>query len=279
MHAPSSNVRPRIHAVVVILALALATANPAGATGTPTKATARAVDVPGLGVATRLSVATNDGTQPTREDFWTTDTGVFPGDWTLSVSGGVIGQGVRASADGSSAACAGLLATGSTLALAADGSCDPGPDAPGATVVVPGAVIAGGARVASCVSDSTGGAVGRTHLGGVTVSGPSGEDPVALPDDPAPGTVVRAHGYTIVLNAQQARDGRLDVVAMRVVSDAFAIRGDTGVVSCGIDVAISEVPIVPLGGRRAAVALALGGAAAAVGRSVVRRRLSATPVI
>lgn len=265
--------------LVAALIAPLAAASPAGAAGTPSWAEAQAVSADFLGFSSPQSVARNDGTQATQEASFENQNPTIPASYYISAVGGVVAQRARAGGDGSSAACAGTLANGSTMVLAADGSCDAGPDGPGAVITLPGAVISGGTVVAACSSDGAGDLAGAATLRSVTVTGPNGEDPVVLPESPAPDTVVRAHGYTFTLNQQRiSADGRIEVTAMRTVNDAWNIGGSTGVVSCGLGVVIVGTPVFPIGGAPMLVGLGVIGAAAVRHRAGRRQRRTAATI-
>lgn len=271
-----SSRRPRLRRVVVaagVVALTtVALAGPAGADTSTASATAlRLAGTPIPGTAS----AANDGTQPTVVSG-TGEPTVLPDNPVLGA--GALGQVAAAGNDGTSAACAGLIAPSSALTIAPNGACDPGTTDDGVTLdLTPLLTLNAGAITAECTASSTGAPTGRARIanGAVTLAG---APLLTLDADPDPNSVVGLAGILdITLNGQEVGDdGSITVTALSVSLVGQGLI-EVGQVTCGPNEVAGAIPVVPLAGLPVAggALLALASGALAVHRRQRRRSAAA----
>ncbi len=252
--------RPRQLAVAIGVAslLFVVAATPAGAD--TSAATATGLFLAGAPIPETVS-ASNDGTQPEQVSGGDTEP-TLPDNDVLGA--GALGQIAVARADGTSAACAGLIAPSSEITISANGVCDPGTTDDGVTLdLAPGLVLNAGAITAECTASSTGEPAGRARIadGAVTLAG---LPLLTLAADPAPNNVVGlANILDITLNGQVVNDdGSITVTALAVNLLGGGLL-EVGVVTCGPNQVAGAIPVVPAAGLPIAggILLAAGGAA------------------
>lgn len=234
-------------------------ASPAGADTSDATATGLAIagtPIPGT------ESASNDGTQGTVTSGGGAPT-VLPSNPALGA--GAIGQIAVARDDGTSAACAGLVAPSSELTVAPNGECDPGSTDSGVTLnLADGLVLNAGAITAECSASSTGAPTGRARLANAQVT-LAGLPIATLDGNPGVNTSVGLQGIlSIDLNTQTTNpDGSISVTALSVTLVGQGLL-EVGKVTCGPNVVAGEIPLVPAAGLPIAAAVLLAGGAALV---------------
>jgi hypothetical protein len=260
------------------------------------QSTASAFDVAALSVPLLpIAAAQNDGSQPTVTSTGDGAIPLLPGE-TLSNTG-LYAQTAIASDDGSSAACAGVVGSGSTLSLGQDGTCDPTTTTGPAIINFPGFTVLGTgfsfklqySRLYSvCTagpSDSSSGFSAQSVLGSVSliaqstvlgVPGPSISIPISVSTPisiPAPFNSV----VSIDVNQTDATGPVTSATAFHIGlgpnSSLFSM--DIGKVTCGGNAITADTPVLPAKGLWVA-----GGTVSVIGGVwFVRRRRSATALI
>ncbi|WP_380158025.1 hypothetical protein [Kineococcus sp. R86509] len=249
-------------------ALGLATATSAAAD--TSVATASAVTVGLLGgtaVTSGTGTASNSGSQATQNSGATPALSVLNGQ--SGISAGVLAQTAVARADGSSAACAGLVGAGGTITVGADGECTPSGGGPGGVQLTVGGlvVIKADAVLATCTATSAGVTTGSVKLLGVsaTVLGlGGGTTNVSATAAENSGIDLSLAGLPVaqVLTRATTRPtaGSITVNALKVVVLGKTVYASIGTVTCGANA--KTVPTNALPGPAAplsAAALAVLG--------------------
>lgn len=268
-------------AVAIPLTIAL-TATVAAADTSSASASAVHLDLLGAPIPAPAT-ASNDGTQPTQTaGFPNGGIALLPSN--SIVQAGALGQLAVANADGSSAACAGLINPSAALAIAPNGTCDAGSFTTGIVLNLLGlGSIRAGAITAECTADSQGNVSGDANLANAAIYGPTlpiigATKLLDLDLHPAPNTGITLPALPdteIVLNKQVVNpDGSLTVTALtvNVLGTGFTI----GEVTCGPNALTGEVPQLPIGGTPLAVGLA-ASTVAILGVNRLRRTRPSAP--
>jgi hypothetical protein len=220
------------------------------------------------------ATASNDGTQPVQTaGFPTGNISLLPAN--PIVSAGALGQLAVANPDGSSAACAGLVAPSSALAIAPTGTCDAGSSTTGIQLNLGVVQLKAGALSAQCTADSSGNVQGSAQLASARIVTP-GVPPfipditlVNLPLNPPPNTGIVSGVLNLVLNKQVINpDGSITITALEITGIGTGI--EIGKVSCGPNIQVADVPLVP-GLPAGGTAIAAGAVAAIAGVAGARR--------
>jgi hypothetical protein len=257
------HLRRLVVAVGACTALAVVAATPAGAD--TSAATATALRLAGTPIP-ETSTATNDGTQPTVVSGGG-DPSALPSNPVLGA--GALGQVAAAGSDGTSAACAGLIAPSSEITIAPNGACDPGTTSSGVTLNLASLLtLNAGSITAECTASSTGEPTGRARLANAAVT-LGGLPLLTLDADPDPNSVVGLAGILdVTLNRQEVGDdGSITVTALSVTVVGQGLI-EVGQVTCGPNEITGAIPIVPAAGLPIA-GLVLAGAGATL---LVHRR-------
>jgi len=203
------------------------------------------------------TTASNDGTTETNTGTQFPAIGVL-GAQTV-ITAGVLGQVSRAFDDGSSAACAGVLGTGGTLVVGANGACTVTPSAQ--VVLNLGVVglatiaIQASAIYANCNATSS----PQTASGSATLVNASITSTVAgitttllnLPTNPPIGTGLNIPGLvSLQLNAQSSTGpGQIAVSALQLTALSGSLASvNIGNVTCGPNAVAPPIPVIPLAG-------------------------------
>jgi hypothetical protein len=266
--------RTRRRALVALVAapvIALMAASPASADTAEASASAVQLELLGTPIPAPATVS-NDGTQPTQTvGFPNGGLSLLPAN--SIVQAGALGQLAVANADGTSSACAGMIAPNAAIAIAPDGSCTTGNTTTGIVLNLLGlGSIRAGALSAECTSDADGNVSGSSNLANAAVFGPTlpiigATKLLDLSANPAPNFGISVPGIAeLLLNKQVVNpDGSLTVTALTVTvaGTGFSI----GEVTCGPNARTADVPLLPVGGAP----LAVGIAATTVGLVAVNR--------
>jgi hypothetical protein len=280
-----------VPAVWLATCLALATATPAAADTSTATARAAQVSAAGLGVVdSGLARADNDGSGGPVVDGGSAPLGTL-GPQAI-VSSGVLAQVARADADGTSAACAGLVGAGGTVSVGADGSCTTTGGADhGVVLTLAPAVVVGGITVTPAVTlraDAVLGQCTASSSGAVTSTvslvdaGVYSGSALILPLTPSPpaGSGVTVPGVaTLGLHTTWVPGGAgsIGASAMEVTLLSSGASAVIGTVTCGPNALTVPVPVVAPGTwpvlavASAAVVLALPGTREPLARAVRRR--------
>ncbi|MQA32752.1 hypothetical protein [Modestobacter roseus] len=286
----SSLRRPGLVVAAAATALVLLPAGTALADTSTATANAAWVTALGATVSTGTESVRNDGSQATVTS--TNGTGATALAGQSLITAGTFVQTARAFADGSSAACAGLVGSGGSLTVNDDGSCTVRAGTGGVRLNLTGglnaATVRADAITASCTAKAGGAVSGKASLANARVV-VAGLLPLPLASQAAPNTgvdveVLGATVAKLVLNEQavaaDASSGtdRITVSALDVVVLSPAVTAAIGTVTCGGNVKVYPTPAVPLHAATSGGALAVLAAWALLARRVVRRRgLSLTP--
>lgn len=236
-------------------------ASPAGADTSQASATGLLIAGGSLG---GTAAASNDGTQGT-VTAGSGSPALLPSNPV--VTAGAIGQLARANADGTSAACAGLVAPAAVVTIAPGGSCNPGTATTGISLNLGTdnlqiLRLTAGAITAECSASSTGAPTGRARLANATAT-LGGIIPVAtLNADPAVNQGLDLGIVSVLLNRQVTNpDGSLTVTALSVTVAGQGLV-EVGKVTCGPNEVTGAIPLVPAAGLplAAGVVLLAGGA-------------------
>lgn len=253
-------------------------------------ATANAAWVTALGstVSTGTETADNNGDQGTATS--TNGAGATALAGQTLITAGTFVQTAKAFADGSSAACAGLVGSGGSLTVDSEGSCTVRAGTGGVGLKLTAAAsIQADAITASCTARSDGTVTGKASLASARVV-VAGLLPLTLAANAGPNTGVNVTvlGGTVaklVLNEQTVaadpRTGttRITVGALDTAVLSPAVTSMIGTVTCGGNVEVKPTPAVPLHAATLGGALAVVAGWALLARRVVRRRgLSLTTV-
>lgn len=261
-------------------ALGLATATSAAAD--TSVATANAVTVGALGVSaidSGTANASNPGSSATQTTAQTPALSVLGGQG--GITAGTLVQTAVARADGSSAACAGLVGAGGAITVGADGSCAASGGATGGvqitlvpgtpevkvlgkvvTPAIEGTVLKADAILVSCTASSTPAATSAVTLANARVT-TAGVTVLGLGLNPAPNTGVSVPGIaTLALRSAPSRPtGTVQATALTVTLLGGAVAAvNVGTVTCGANA--KTVPADALPGPTAplsAAALAVLG--------------------
>jgi hypothetical protein len=283
--------RPKFSRIATVaaggVALALFMSSPAMADTSQSSATALQLTLVGGSLANSgTTTASNDGT--TETDTGNTGPSLSILGTQPVISAGVLGQVSRAFADGSAAACAGVVGAGGAITVGATGNCLV---TNGTTVTLTLGTIAiagvttaitltADAIYANCGATSAPSATGGATLANAKISGTAlgvTTTLLNLTANPGANTTLGITGVlTATLNAQSTpTTGQINVTALQISALGGALASVTiGAVTCGPDAAASPVPSIPLKGLP--VALGLGGVL--IGGVLLLRRLRATAV-
>lgn len=239
---------------------------PAAAHADTAKASARALGVTtslGASVGAGAASATSDGTDP--------DTGGGSGGAPSSqdvVTAGLVVSKVRALADGTSAACAGLVGSGGSIQIGADGSCAVNAGSGGVRIALtPLITVTADALVASCTASSTARGATKTVVTNARLTAPLVSTGLSAGQASAGISGVLALGTGGSSTFAAAGSGGTTALTASVVGGTVAV--DVGRVSCGENAVVVPTPALPLEGWP----VVLAGAAVAVvaGRALLRR--------
>lgn len=175
--------------------------------------------------------ASNDGTQPTVTNSGST-LNLLSAQSTITA--GVLAQTAVAFANGSSAACAGLIGAGGSIQIGSDGTCAvSGGGAGGITIVLPNlTTIRATAILEECFASSTGTPTAQSQFIDATVT-VLGQPAVTIPVNPAPGTTQSALLLSLGLNDQSTpQPGEIKGTALSI-NALNTILLDVGTVNCG----------------------------------------------
>lgn len=238
---------------------------PTAAHADTSTASARALGVTtslGVGVGSSTVSATSDGTSP--------DTGGGSGGAPAQdvVTAGLVVSKVRALADGTSAACAGLVGSGGSIQIGADGSCAVSAGSGGVRIALtPLVTVTADALVASCTASSTAPGATRTVVTNARLTAPLLSTGISAGQASAgiPGVLALGTGGSSTIAA--AGSGGTTALTASVIGGTAAV--DVGRVSCGQNAVVVPTPALPLEGWP----VSLAGAALAVvaGRALLRR--------
>ena len=253
----------RLGTAAAVGALVVAVPTAAFADVSNAQATAASVSLLGAAAVTSGTVsATNNGSQATQTSATTPALSVLGGQGVLTA--GVLAQNATAFADGSSAACSGIVGTGGTIAVGGAGACTVSAGVGGGVrIAVAGLTeIRADAIVASCTATSAGATTAAVRLIGAGVY-VAGLKTSVIPDNPAANTGLSIGGLAgLLLNAQTAPAG---AGSLRTVGLGISLLGTTTTVAlasatCGLNVHTLPTPALPKEGwPLAAGLLALAG--------------------
>ncbi len=238
---------------------------PTAAHADTSKATAQALSLTtsaGVGAGVAVVSATSDGTAP--------DTGGGSGGAPSSqdvVTAGLVVSKVRALADGTSAACAGLVGSGGSVQIGADGSCTVREGSGGVRIALtPAIAVTADALVASCTASSTGRGTTRTVVtdARLTVALVSTGLSAGQASAGVPGVLTLSTGGSSTFPA--ARSGGVTALTASVIGGTLAV--NVGQVSCGENAVVVPTPALPVEGWP--IALAGAGLAVVAGRALLR---------
>jgi hypothetical protein len=239
-------VATRLAAAVTLSGLVVTMAAPAAWADT-SQATAQAVSLK-LGtspvVTSGTQSASNDGTQSTVSSGATPALSVLGTQSTITA--GLLAQTAVAFANGSSAACAGLIGAGGQIQIGTDGNCTiSGGGAGGVTLNLPNAVtLRATAILEECFASSTGTPTAEAQLVDATLS-LAGQPAVVLPVNPAAGTTENASLLSLGLNDQSTpQPGEIKATALSL--DVLnTIDLTIGNVTCGPNAITSPTSVLP----------------------------------
>lgn len=253
---------PRVAAVVATFGLALTYGATAAWADTST-ATAQAVSLTIANnpvVTSGTEHASNDGTQSTVSAGATPALSILGTQSTITA--GILPQTAVAFANGSSAACAGLIGAGGQIQIGNDGNCTVvGGGQGGITINLPNAVvIRATAILEECFAQSNGTVSADSQLVDAVVY-LGGTRVVTLPVNPAAGTSESAALLSLGLNVQdKSTPGEIKATALTVTL-LNTINLSIGNVTCGPNAMTSATSVFPAkswpiaGGTAAVIAL------------------------
>lgn len=220
--------------------------------------------------------AESDGTTATQSGVCTPSTTILDG--VTLVTAGVLTQSAVANNDGTSAACAGLLGSGGTISIGTNPPCVASTPGSGGVTLLDGAIVAD-AIIARCSADAgpPPTATGSVDIINLRTGGPV---PVPLFNGPAaPNTGLTIPGVaTLIFNKQPVPQapGQFTTTALELTVLGDAVTLAIGTVTCGPNVDVPIIPVIPANGLpvAAATVAVVGAGAAAV---AVRRRRASTP--
>lgn len=253
---------PRVAAVVATFSLALTYGATAAWADTST-ATAQAVSLTAAGnpVATSgTQSASNDGTQGTVTSGATPALSILGQQSTITA--GILPQTAVAYADGSSAACAGLIGAGGQIQIGSDGNCTVvGGGAGGVTINLGDQLLLkADAILEECFAQSNGTVSADSQFIDAAVYTPT-QNVIAIPVNPAASTSETAALLSLGLNVQdKSTPGEIKATALTVTL-LSAITLSVGNVTCGPNAMTSATSVFPAkswpiaGGTAAVIAL------------------------
>jgi hypothetical protein len=267
----------------LVAALVVVGAGPAAADTSVSSATAVGLALGGGNTASSGTVtASNDGQNATSSGNTQPALGTL-GSQTLITSGTLVQKAV-ALADGTSAACSGLVGAGGSITIGADGSCTVVNGSGGVSIRLLGGAlpvdIKADAITSRCTAASTGATTAASSLANARVVITTLTVPTTIPlaVAPAVGAGVSVPGVaTLVLNGQTSPQGAGSVKAGALTVNLLAggVRVDVATSSCGLNVVTLPVPAVPLSGWTALAVAAVAGWALLAARWVRSRRPAA----
>lgn len=211
-------------------------------------------------VTSGTQTASNDGTQGTVTSGATPALSILGTQSTITA--GILPQTAVAFANGSSAACAGLIGAGGQIQIGNDGNCTvAGGGAGGVTINLPNAVvIRATAILEECFAQSNGTVTADSQLLDAVVY-VGGTELVTLPVNPAAGSSQTAALLALGLNVQDtSTPGEIKATAL-TVTVANTISLTIGNVTCGPNATTSPTSVLPVkslpvaGGTAAVIAL------------------------
>ncbi|SCX39141.1 hypothetical protein SAMN03159343_0599 [Klenkia marina] len=280
----AAHLRRRAGMVTALVgALVVVGAGPALADSSQASATAVGLSTNGNPTASSGTVAaSNDGQTPVTTGDPQPALTVL-GSQTLITSGTLVQRAV-ARADGTSAACSGLVGSGGSITIGADGSCTVVNGSGGVSIRLLGGGlpvdIRADAITSRCTASSSGATTAAAALvnARVVVSTALGPTTIPLAAAPAVGAGVSVPGVaTLVLNGQTAPQGAGSVRAGALTVNLLTggVRVDVATSSCGLNVVTLPVPAVPISGWTALAAAVVAGWGVLAARWVRARRPAA----
>jgi hypothetical protein len=162
-----------------------------------------------------------------------------------TVTAGVLVQTAVANGDGSSSACAGLVGTGGSIQIGANGDCAvSGAATDGVTLSLPGLVtLSATAILEECTATSTGTLTASAQLVDASLN-LIGNPAVSLPVNPTAGQSVDAFLLSLGLNNQSTTDGEIMASALSL-SVLSTLGLDIGSVTCGPNAVTAPTNVFP----------------------------------
>ena len=247
--------RPRLRSswlpAGICAALIMVGAGPAHADTATAAASAATLTLAGGSTATSGTLqASSDGTAQTSSGAPRPALTVL-GTQSL-ITSGVLVQSAVARTDGTSAACAGMVGSGGSITIGADGSCTTVAGTGGVAIRLLGGLTPVDLLADAIVSRCTATSAGVTTAGVSLVNARVSTAVVLnLASNPAPGTVVTVPGVAeLRLNGLTAPQGAgsVRVSALYVSLASSTVRVDLGQSRCGLNVVTMQVPAVPVTG-------------------------------
>ncbi len=252
------------------LAIALIPTSPASADTSQATGQAARVTLLGGSLVTSGTVSASHSGDGSGPDIQSQNPALSVLGASSPITAGLLMQRARANADGTSAACAGLVGTGGSIVIGADGTCTVNTGGSKATIDLGVLALRANAIVAECRADSSGNVTSSVRILGLEAKALLVW--LSVPVDSAPNSGLNLLGLlNVTTHATSTPNGAGSIRATAL--DVGAIAGvllgvDIGTVTCGANAIAPDSPAIPPAG----IPIAAGMVAAVLTPLMIMRR-------